>query len=80
MAGTQAAGPDYARCFGHYRQMSVTYALQFCLGCPKQKACVRVTWGWDEPRRARRGAWDTNERDRRPGRPPWPSRTEITAT
>ena len=80
MAGMQAAGPDYARCFGHYRQMSVQYALANCLACPKMKACVRVTWGWDQPRRLRRGAWDGNRSDQQRDRSYRSGRPEILAT
>jgi hypothetical protein len=58
MAGTRAAGPDFARCYGHYRQQTVQYALAHCLDCPKLKACVRLTWGRERAPRARRGVWD----------------------
>ncbi len=80
MAGTTAKRPNLSQCFGHYRQQSVEYALQNCLTCPKMKACVRVTWGMDQPKRARRGARDGGSRRQSAGRPPWPSRPESLAT
>ena len=80
MAGTRRAGPDFSRCYGHYREQSVQYALQHCLACPKMKACVRLTWGMDQPPHARRRGWDRNSRDKRPRRPPWPSAAETLAT
>lgn len=49
--------PEYAQCFGRYRAQSVTYALANCLECPKLKACVRTTWGVDQPRRWRSGSY-----------------------
>ena len=80
MADKTAAAPNLSKCFGQYRHQSVQYALQYCLTCPKMKACVRVTWGWDTPKRARRDARPHGDRRLRAGRPPWPSKPESLAT
>lgn len=68
-------GPDRSLCFGDYRNQSVSYALANCLSCPKMKACVRATWGVDQPRREARSRSryrpESGRRGRRP--PPWPS-------
>ncbi|MGH2584578.1 MAG: hypothetical protein ACRDJE_06660 [Dehalococcoidia bacterium] len=80
MAGKPTTGPNIAACFGHYRQQSVRYALTHCLDCPKMKACVRLTWGMDKPRRLRRGAWDGGEEQPRDARPTRPARPELLAT
>jgi hypothetical protein len=75
-----SSGPDLARCFGHYRQQSVRYALQYCLECAKLKQCVRTTWGVDRPRRSRRDAWSVDGR-RQDGTPSaWTGSRESLAT
>ena len=79
MAGS-SGGPDLSKCFGHYRQQTITYALRHCLECNKLKACVRAAWGIDQPRRARRSAWDGGEARGRGHRPPWPSSRDLMAT
>lgn len=76
---TWNSGPDLARCFGHYRQQSVRYALHYCLECPKLKQCVRTTWGVDRPRRSRRDAWPPSERPVA-GEPPWTEGRASLAT
>jgi hypothetical protein len=56
-----SAGPDTARCFGHYRAQTPYYALAFCVKCPKLKPCVRTVWGMELPRRGKgREVWWEN--------------------
>jgi hypothetical protein len=80
MTGKQAASPDRSKCFGQHRHQSVQYALTYCLDCPKIKACVRMGWGMDRPRRARRGAWDGGTPEPRPDRDLTLNRPELLAT
>jgi hypothetical protein len=75
-----SGGPDLARCFGHYRQQSVRYALQHCLECKKLKQCVRTTWGVDRPRRSRRDAWSPDIGREGDARAAWPGSRESLAT
>jgi hypothetical protein len=74
-----ARRPDLSKCYGQYRNQTVEYALANCLACPKMKACVRATWGWDKPRRGRRDQW-SGSKPRRDRRPPWPSLWDVGAT
>lgn len=73
------AKPNLSLCFGQYRAQSVAYALDFCLSCPKLKACVRRTWGVDQPPPRRRSQRRTSARGTG-RRPPWPSLTDGSAT
>lgn len=74
------SGPDLERCFGHYRQQSVRYALQYCLECTKVKQCVRTAWGVDRPRRTRRDDWSADTRGGGGAPSTWAGSRESLAT